>query len=220
VIDGATISGKGNIGFGAHGSGRIENATIVKTTLLITSPDVVVRRNRFENQGTAIRAAFNGAPAVFENDFINTTVALSNDTNNVIDARGNYWGDPSGPGPTGSGGYIEGKIIFSPFATSPISVGTAIARIDGPGGVFSLENAYPNPVVDMARIPFSLPAAEDVRIDLFDLLGRRVAVVEQRRFPAGRHEASLQTSSLGAGTYIVVLSAGAGRASRAVTVVR
>jgi hypothetical protein len=53
-----------------------------------------------------------------------------------------------------------------------------------------LERAHPNPVWSSGtRIAYRLPAAGSVRLEVFDLQGRRVRVLAEGPHPAGRHEA-------------------------------
>jgi hypothetical protein len=46
---------------------------------------------------------------------------------------------------------------------------------------------YPNPFNSETIISFALPAASQVTLEVFDLLGRRVAVLADRNFAAGRY---------------------------------
>ncbi|HET7498825.1 MAG TPA: hypothetical protein VFM00_11035, partial [Candidatus Eisenbacteria bacterium] len=58
-----------------------------------------------------------------------------------------------------------------------------------PAPPFSLAAPAPNPVRDEAAFRFGLPLAARVRLDLFDIRGRRVATALDAQLPAGRHEA-------------------------------
>ncbi len=61
----------------------------------------------------------------------------------------------------------------------------------------------PNPTRGAARIPFALPAPAAVRVEVFDALGRRVAVVAEGRYEAGLHEGTVGIGTLAAGVYVV-----------------
>lgn len=61
----------------------------------------------------------------------------------------------------------------------------------GPGTdaptVFSLDQNEPNPFHGHTGIRFAVPRAERVRIEIFDLLGRRVRTLADQSFPVGVH---------------------------------
>ena len=73
-------------------------------------------------------------------------------------------------------------------------------------GSFALEANYPNPFNPVTVIPFSVPEQSHVRLEVYDILGRRVAVLADRTFETGRHETSWDASQVTSGLYIVRMS--------------
>lgn len=73
----------------------------------------------------------------------------------------------------------------------------------GPGVGFVLQEAYPNPFNPVAVVPFELTDPGLVRIGVYDLLGRRVAVLVNGQVEAGRHEATFDGSELPSGSYLI-----------------
>jgi hypothetical protein len=67
---------------------------------------------------------------------------------------------------------------------------------------------YPNPFNDRTRISFSLVRATDVRVEVFDLKGRRVALLLDAALAAGAHEVDWRPAGLAAGVYVCRLTAG------------
>jgi|GEM_PF-1385537 len=67
---------------------------------------------------------------------------------------------------------------------------------------------YPNPFNPVTVIPFVLPEASHVRIAVYDLLGRRVAIAADQRFASGSHRVSFDASALPSGMYLYELTAG------------
>jgi hypothetical protein len=65
-----------------------------------------------------------------------------------------------------------------------------------------------------------LAAAAYIRIEVFDLLGRRVALALDQELPAGTHPVSFDASGLPSGTYLYMAQTGGGWASRLMTTVR
>ena len=78
----------------------------------------------------------------------------------------------------------------------------------------------PNPARGAATVSVSVPVAGAVRAEVFDALGRRVALLHDGPLSAGQHTFRLEASGLPSGVYVVRASAGASVASRRLTVVR
>jgi len=78
----------------------------------------------------------------------------------------------------------------------------------------------PNPVTASARLRYELPEATAVRLQVFDLLGRRVATLANGERPAGRHEVTWADSRLAPGTYFVRLQAGSTAQTQMLRLVR
>lgn len=89
-----------------------------------------------------------------------------------------------------------------------------------PEGTYVLKSAYPNPLASRATIGFELPTAQDVRVTVYDVLGREVAVLVDGVRQAGPQSVELDASSLPSGMYIYRLSAGSTQLTQTFTVVR
>lgn len=66
---------------------------------------------------------------------------------------------------------------------------------------------YPDPFRTATTLPFSLERPSRVTLVVYDVLGRRVATLLDRRLPAGTHEAHFAPDDLPAGIYIARLEA-------------
>lgn len=71
----------------------------------------------------------------------------------------------------------------------------------------SLEN-YPNPANDFTFISFNLEKSQQVSLEVFDLIGNKVAVLENDRVSEGKHTLKMDVRQLPAGYYIYTLKAG------------
>ena len=71
-----------------------------------------------------------------------------------------------------------------------------------------LRGNFPNPFNIATTIIFSTPSDGPVRIELFDVLGRRVRVVISETLPAGTHRIDLDSRNLAPGAYFYVLRSG------------
>jgi hypothetical protein len=74
--------------------------------------------------------------------------------------------------------------------------------------VVHLEQNYPNPFNPVTTIRYRLPARTSVRLEVFDLLGSRVSLLEEGYREAGEHLVALDATGLASGIYVCRLTAG------------
>ena len=80
--------------------------------------------------------------------------------------------------------------------------------------------AHPNPLRDGGTLTLRLDRPERVRVEAFDALGRRVALVHDGVLPAGAHRLPLDVSGLAPGLYLVRVATGSATTAIRVTVAR
>ena len=80
------------------------------------------------------------------------------------------------------------------FADAPIS--------------YSLDQNYPNPFNPTTTIRFTIPEMQDVRLDVYNVLGQRVATLVNTQMTAGTHTVPFDATRLASGMYIYRLQAG------------
>jgi Secretion system C-terminal sorting domain len=88
-----------------------------------------------------------------------------------------------------------------------------------PVGV-SLDQNYPNPFSSRAGIWFDLDRTADVRLEVFDILGRSVMVLVNNRLSRGRHSVSVDAGMLSPATYFYRLDTGLSSITRRMIVAR
>ncbi len=71
---------------------------------------------------------------------------------------------------------------------------------------FTLDQNYPNPFNPTTSIQFNLPLSQQVNLSVYDILGRRVAVLVNDQMSAGQHQVTFQAASLPSGMYLYRLS--------------
>ncbi len=92
----------------------------------------------------------------------------------------------------GIGGFAEGEVRVEVSLPVPDD--------------YWLKPNHPNPFSSTTTISFGLPESAPLRLDVYDLIGRRVAVLADSEYRAGLHSIQFELSHLPAGTYYYRLS--------------
>ena len=74
--------------------------------------------------------------------------------------------------------------------------------LPSPEYVLGFDQNFPNPFTDITTIRYSLPKTMQVRLSVFDMLGREVATLPQGQQDAGIYTVDVDTSALPPGIYI------------------
>lgn len=73
---------------------------------------------------------------------------------------------------------------------------------------FKLGQNYPNPFNPTTQIEFSIPMADKVSLDVYNVLGQRVAQLVNEKLNAGSYTYKFDASSLSSGVYIYKITTG------------
>jgi beta-glucanase (GH16 family) len=87
-------------------------------------------------------------------------------------------------------------------------------------GTFELKQNYPNPFAPSTNIEFVLPQPSEVRLDVYDTLGRVVANLAEGSYPEGTHAVQFDASHLSSGIYLYRLQAGSHLQTRSMLLAR
>ncbi|MCB2200702.1 T9SS type A sorting domain-containing protein [bacterium] len=93
-----------------------------------------------------------------------------------------------------STGFYEGMIVLPTSAPEPVH------PVE-----FKLDPVYPNPFNPSTRISFALGSRQAVRLTVYDVLGREVAVLLDRPMKAGEHTVAFSGTDLPSGMYFCKL---------------
>ncbi len=90
---------------------------------------------------------------------------------------------------------------------------------------FSFDQNYPNPFNPVTALNFALPQATHVTLEVYNVLGQKVATLVDRDYPAGRHSVEWNSRQsdgreVASGVYFARIKAGEFTASKKMVVVK
>jgi hypothetical protein len=133
---------------------------------------------------------------------------------NVLDSLASSWG----AGNVGDSLRLRWTVkCFTQFDSLASSANNLITLVRGVIGIEPISSAipdrffvnpnYPNPFNPETRIKFGLPSNADVKISIYDLLGRQVEVLINSRLDAGEYLANWNATNFASGIYIYKIEA-------------
>ena len=159
-----------------------------------------------------------------------TPLALvDRETGQTVDLRASdsYTFTLSGTGTAGRRRTALPSLSASTSALAPeprfvIHLGASVEAETGGAapGALVLRPPAPNPARGLVRLAYQTPRSGPVRLDVVDVLGRLVAVVEGGERAAGEHSASFDATRVPAGIYVLRLQAEGLTRTQPITVVR
>ncbi len=84
----------------------------------------------------------------------------------------------------------------------------------------ALHTPYPNPLRSVTTLTLDMPKATAVRIAVYDVLGREVAVLLDRAVAAGQHSVSFDGADLPSGVYLIRATTDGAEQTERVTLIR
>jgi hypothetical protein len=106
-----------------------------------------------------------------------------------------------------SGGRTSGTVYFDDLGVGQgvTSAGGALPEIPV---AFALLQNYPNPFNPATSIRYQVPEVSDVKLVVYDILGREVATLVDTRKPVGNYTVQFDAAGLASGVYLYRLQAG------------
>lgn len=112
----------------------------------------------------------------------------------------------------------EGATEIITGAEGPITIdGVSVGELSNN---FSDIAVYPNPAHNNATVAFNLAHQAVVNVSVIDAVGRTVSVAADRRFEQGINKVEINTSSLAAGVYNVMIQSEGGRRTERLAVIK
>jgi hypothetical protein len=92
-----------------------------------------------------------------------------------------------------------------------IRINNTVTGVESVSGIipekYLLEQNYPNPFNPVTSINFSIPKESNVKLTVFDLLGKEVSILINKKLSAGNFKVDFDGSELASGTYFYKLDA-------------
>jgi hypothetical protein len=102
-----------------------------------------------------------------------------------------------------TGGWTNFDPQYTNYASAfPVTSVEPIASSENLPQGFALEQNYPNPFNPATRIRFAIPQSQFVRLEVYSILGQKVATLVQDIMPAGSFEVSFDGRGFASGMYI------------------
>ena len=99
-------------------------------------------------------------------------------------------------------GYLQNHLLINYLNTVDIEIET----IQPPDEFVLLQN-YPNPVNPITTIRYNLPEASNIKLVIYDILGRDVETFVEWRQEAGKHSVKLDATGMASGIYFYRIEA-------------
>jgi len=235
LISTATDLGASGFDF-IFGNGRIEGVSPIAKS--VCDSPVLAGGDMLDEGVKTITNTIQDSDGIAQVEFTklkNVFVAsMTSPAGRFTSSDGIVWTAPSDPGPPNvtytlqatenSGSYfvVATDDCIEPRTTDfdpPYDFG-----LEAPDRFAAMGN-YPNPFRSTTKIRFALPEQAAVTLEVYDIMGRRVATIVDREIGAGAHEVvwngrAEDGSPLASGVYLYRLKAGTNVATQRLTLVR
>ena len=105
--------------------------------------------------------------------------------------------------------FVEGKDVELNFVVETLDQLTMIEDDQTTGYLqIQLDQNYPNPFNPSTKIKFTLPKSDEIRVDIYNAMGEKIATLLNKTMPAGNHEIEFNAQNLPSGLYIYKIQAG------------
>ena len=143
----------------------------------------------------------------------NTTDANGEPVVSAKGVQGGFTSQATLSGTVIQGGFTSEGTLFT-FGVAPPPTGTATDEAAAVPAAFELHGNYPNPFNPETTIGFAVPQASRVRLSVYDVLGREVAVLVDEQKAAGFYRVVFDAGDLASGTYFYQLTSNAVQQTR------
>ncbi len=118
------------------------------------------------------------------------------------------------------GRYSTWSNVVVVMTAPPTAIAPGPENGSGLPQTFALEEPYPNPFNPKTVVSYQLSVVSNVRIAVYDILGREVAVLVNERKPPGMYTVTFDGSRLASGVYFYTLTSGEFRETKRFTLLK
>jgi hypothetical protein len=117
-----------------------------------------------------------------------------------------------------SNAELSGVIYFDDLQLSAVT--TSIKKINNIPQDFKLEQNYPNPFNPKTNIMFSIPFEQNVKLEVFDILGNRISLLINENLKAGTYSIVFDGSNISSGVYFYTIQTDQFRSTRKMVILK
>lgn len=93
-----------------------------------------------------------------------------------------------------------------------------IEEVESGSNLFGNVNIYPNPVFDDLNVAINLEQQQDVSVEAFDVVGKKVYSIDYGLLPTGENKLKIETSQFSSGIYTLSVRIGDELVTRKISV--
>jgi choice-of-anchor B domain-containing protein len=97
---------------------------------------------------------------------------------------------------------------------------STVTERDAVPKVFALAQNYPNPFNPSTVVSYQVPSLSEVKLEVFDMLGRKIATLVNEKQSAGKYSVDFNARTLASGMYFYKLTAGSFSETRKMMLVK
>ncbi len=190
----------------------VPNHQSVDTTYIVESTEHGFKKNKGHQQAE-LRLPFGDECLWYLNVELNDSIGIGvfyqNEGDSVYNPYFDYWfRRVIGKWPINYGAVPDINHLGTLYLdTTTVGIETAGMQRTLPTRI-SLSQNFPNPFNPTTQINYALPQDAKVRLDIYNLLGQKVATLVDRKQQAGYHSVRWDASSFASGVYFYRLQAG------------
>lgn len=116
------------------------------------------------------------------------------------------------------------ELVLQPYEATILSLTDTSSVSTEPSNDFNqsfqLDQNYPNPFNPITNIRFQLQNDSNIRLEVYDILGRKIALLINESMKAGEHHVQFDATSLASGLYVYRLTAADFQKTRKMIVIK